>query len=78
MADFWDTVGGHNLAGILQYTLPKLVENLEDLTKEVQGLREENRTLSQRIETLTERVEIGLAEEYGYQFEFEKEGDERE
>lgn len=73
MADFWDTVGGHNLAGLLQYTLPKLAENLEDLTKEVRSLREENSILSQRIEKLTERVEIGLVEEYGYQFDEKEE-----
>lgn len=73
MADFWDTVGGHKLAGMLQYTLPKLTETLEDLTKEVQSLREENSILSQRIEKLTERVEIGLAEEYGYQFDEKEE-----
>lgn len=74
MTDFWDTVGGHNLAGMLQYTLPKLAETLEDLAKEVRSLREENSVLTQRIEKLTDRVEIGLAEEYGYQFdETEKE-----
>ena len=69
MADFWDTVGGHKLAGLLEYTLPKLVENLEDLTKEVRSLREENSVLSQRIEKLSGYTEIQLSEEYGYQFD---------
>lgn len=54
--DFWDTVMGHNLAGMLQGTLPELADTMAELTKEVRALREENARLSDRIDELSQTV----------------------